>query len=114
MREITIVGGLQIVFVVLGWSALGVVLKFNVYPDDNPFVLWTPLAAWLSEHGVWLLFVSPVWSGAAIVLHHRMDDRHVLNAVMTVTGTVLGFGFFACFLLAAFVPYTRPLLINVP
>jgi hypothetical protein len=112
MREITVIGGLQIALVVLGWCALGVVLKFNGYPDDNPFVRWTPLAAWLREYGVWLLLVSPVWTGIAIVLH-PMEDRVVLNAVIAATGPVLALGIFFLFLVAALDPYTRPLLIKV-
>lgn len=112
MRGITIIGGLQIALVVLGWCALGIVLKFNGYPDDNPYVQWTPLAVWLREYGVWLFLLSPVWTGMAIFLHEK-EERVVLDAVVAVTGVVLSVGIFFLFLVAAFAPYTRPLLIKV-
>lgn len=113
MRGITVIGGMQIALVILGWCALGIVLKFNGYPDDNPSVRWTPLAAGLREYGVWLLFVSPSWTGIAIVLH-KMEDRVVLNGVVAATGPVLALGIFFLFLAAALEPYARPLLISVP
>ncbi|HSG68933.1 MAG TPA: hypothetical protein VLA12_00885 [Planctomycetaceae bacterium] len=109
MRGIAIIAGFQIAVVVIGWCTLGIVLKFNGYPEGDPFIRWTPLAVWLREYGVWFLLISPIWTGIATVLMQK-QDRDGLNAVMFAVGAVFAIAILAVFLAATFNPYTRPML----
>ena len=109
MRGIAFIAGVQILLVVLGWCALGIVLKVAGYPDGEPFIRWTPLAVWLREHGFLFLLVPPVWTGTSIMLSHS-DDRPVLQTIVAGFGVMFAFGVFMAFFVAAMTPYTRPLL----
>ena len=59
-RTTTILALLQTFLVVTGFFVVGVVLKWSGYPD-SPVVRWNPLAVFLREHGLWLLFLPVLW-----------------------------------------------------
>ena len=112
MRGISIISGLQIAVVILGWCALAIVLKFNGYPTNaDPTIRWSPLAMGLREYGFWLLLVTPVWMAIASAFVRRAE-RAVLKAVTFTLGGILAFAILTAFLIAIVAPYTRLFLIK--
>jgi hypothetical protein len=59
-RTTTILALLQTLLVIVGFFALGTVLRMTGYPDALA-VRWNPLAVVLREHGVWLLLLPVLW-----------------------------------------------------
>ena len=108
-REIALIGLVMLLLTVLGYVAVGVVLKMNGYPD-NPMVRWTPLAVSLRQHGYWLLFVPLIWAIYAIIAS-RIDRGIMSFGLAFATGAILICVILLLFLLALFNPFTRPLLI---
>jgi hypothetical protein len=76
-RSITIVGLIQLTLVLLGFFALGIILRVEGYPHDPPFmaslgrVVWSPTALFLRNHGLLLLFVPAVWTTVASLSQNR-------------------------------------------
>ena len=56
----------MLLLTVLGYVALGIVLKMEGYPG-NQFVRWTPIAVSLRQHGHWILFVPLLWTAYAVI-----------------------------------------------
>ena len=54
--QIAVVGLLQVLAVVVGFFALGILMKMNGYPDEVS-IRWRPLARGLREYGAYLLLV---------------------------------------------------------
>jgi hypothetical protein len=103
---------LQLLFIVLGFLALAIVLKFNGYPNET-FIRWTPLARGLREHGLWLLIVPVVWAVFTVVA--VQIERGVFSSgVAGPLGVILAFAILILFLYATFNSYTRPLLFHRP
>jgi hypothetical protein len=111
-RSIAIVGLIMLLLTVLGYVALGVVLKMNGYPKD-PTVRWTPIAVNLRQHGHWSLAVSLLWVICAIIAD-RVDRGIVGLHLASAVGAILMCIILFLFLYAIAVPFTRPLLISIP
>ena len=110
-RTTTILALLQTVLVVVGFIALGAVLKMSGYPD-TPAVRWNPLAVFLREHGVWLLLLPVLWVAFATSAQRR--DRGFLSyRIACVIGLCIAAITIMVFLYAAVFPYTRPLFLHV-
>ncbi len=108
-RTTTILALFQVSLLILGFFALGAVLKISGYPD-TPTVRWNPLAVFLREHGFWLLFVPVLWVCAATSAQHH--DRGFLSyRLASILGLCIAGATIALFLFAAVFPYTRPLLL---
>lgn len=109
--KVAIAGLLQVVAVVVGFLALGVVMKFNGYPDET-VIRWNPLARGLREYGVWFLLVPVAWMLATIVIWHYAKIESAFDFA-------IGFGYlFAIvililFLWAAMDSYRRPFLFQI-
>jgi hypothetical protein len=105
-RTTLILALIQMLLAVLGFVALGCVLWMAGYPD-NPSVRWNPLAAFLREHGVWLLLLPPLWM--AFATYAQKVDRGALSySVACAVGIGLAALIIALYLYAAVFPYTRP------
>jgi hypothetical protein len=107
---LALAGLIQIVAIVLGFAALGIVMKFNGYPQED-FFRWTPLARGLRENGLYLFLVPVLWS-VAVVIAAQIDRRWFPVDLVVCTGFILAIGLLALFLCAAFSPYTRPLVFH--
>ena len=106
-RTTTYVAVLQSAVIVLGFLALGIVLKFCGYPNSFG-VRWNPLAVFLREHGIWLLAAPLFWTVFAVKA--RQLDRGIFSErVAFVSGVCLAGVITLTFLYAAVFPYTRPL-----
>jgi hypothetical protein len=112
MRLIAVIGAVQLLSIVVGWSLLGIVLKYSAYPSET-FVRCYPTTVWLRESGHWLLLVSAVWTITATIVAHT-GDRMLANAVLMVLGIVFAVGTLGLFLIAAADPYRRELITGVP
>ncbi len=112
-RNIIKLALIQLLLVILGFFALGIVLKLEGYPHDPPFpaslarAVWSPIALFLRRHGLILLFIPIVWTVFASLSQNR---RIVFSfAVWLVIGIVLsiiiiGLFIYACTHRYAFVP----------
>ena len=106
-RTTTYVAAIQTAVIVLGFLALGIVLKFCGYPDGFG-VRWNPLAVFLRERGMWLLALPLLWTLFALKV--REVDRGILSErVAFIFGLCAAGVITATFLYAAIFPYTRPL-----
>ena len=73
-RSIMWVGVAQILAVVFGFVALGIVMKYNGWPDETPQT-FRPLARGLRENGAWLLAVPLLWTIYAIAARRVESGR---------------------------------------
>ena len=108
-RTITLLALFQVLMVIIGFLALGIVLKLSGYPDLIG-LHWNPLAVFLREHGFLLLLLSSVWTVYAVAVE-RVQRGWLLPQVAFSLGVGLALFFVPLFLYAAVFPYTRPLLI---
>jgi hypothetical protein len=110
-RSIAVIGIVMLMLTVLGYVALGVIMKMNGYPKSE-MIRWTPLALNLRQQGHWLLVLPIAWIMSAVVIF-RTDSGAISQLLAYVVGTAL-LGIVAIlFLFAIANPYTRPLLISV-
>ena len=110
-RTTTILALVQTLLVTLGFIALGIILKMSGYPDALS-LRWNPLAVFLREHGLWLLFLPVMWVLFATFAQRR--DRGLFSfRTAYVAGICLATLIIALFLYATVRPYTRPLFIHV-
>ncbi|RYD67125.1 MAG: hypothetical protein EOP84_30750 [Verrucomicrobiaceae bacterium] len=110
-RTTTYIAIVQAVVIVLGFLALGIVLKFCGYPDELG-VRWNPLAVFLREYGVWLLLVPLFWT--VFSLRAREVNRGIFSEPYAIiSGIALAVGTSLFFLYAAIFPYTRPVFVGI-
>jgi len=103
-RNITVLALIQLLVVVLGFFALGIVLKAGGYPDDPPFpsglgrVVWSPLALFLRQHGLALLVIPVVWA----VITSLSQNRRVIFSqnVWLIIGVIIAAAIIALFVYA--------------
>jgi len=108
---VTVLGLLQIACIILGYIALGIVLKIWGYPN-NPMVRWAPLAEFLRTQGGWLLLIPLVWSWyAARAL--RAEGGVFSERWGVFLGVALPILLTAMFLCAACWPCSRVLIMGV-
>lgn len=104
------VGLAQVLVVVLGFVALGVILKFNGWPDA-PFMKWSPLSVGLRQHGMWLLLLPFFWTCYAVAASYV--ERGILSLnVAIIVGVVIAGIIFLAFLVAVATPGTRGMLMH--
>ncbi len=109
-RMVTVLGLLQIGCVVLGFFALGIVLKVWGYPD-NPMVRWAPLALFLRTEGGWLLVIPLLWM--AYAARALAVDRGIFSARWAIgLGVGLPVVMAGLFVYASFLPCSRVLIIG--
>jgi len=102
----TRLGLIQIACLTLGFFALGGVLKLLGYPDDNPLVEWSPLAAFLRDRGLLLLLIPGLWVIYAAVADR--SDRGIFSArAAFMSGIAISGIFIKIFLFAAVFPIRR-------
>jgi hypothetical protein len=111
-RTTTILSLVQTLLVILGFFALGAVLKMSGYPDQLG-VRWNPLAVFLREHGAWLLLLPVLWVFFA-TLAQRVDRGFFSYRFACIIGLCIAGVIIALFLYAAVFPYTRPFFIGLP
>ncbi len=112
-HRVAFLAGLQFILIVGGWVALATVMKFEGYPDDNPFVRFKPVPVALREHGAWALLVPVVYAVAAIVAGEFPDGkREQCSFAISMLCLALAIGLLLAFLISAASPYTRPLLLR--
>ena len=102
----TIIALVQTLVVVLGFVAVGLVLKASGYPDNVMWVRWNPVALFLRHYGMWFLLVPILWTyGAGVALN---DDRcRVSYSTMVMIGIALAVVGIIAFMYAAVCPFTR-------
>jgi hypothetical protein len=104
-RYISILAILQGMMVMMGFFALGIVLKVGGYPHDPPFmaslsrVVWSPLALFLRRHGLVLMLVPIVWTIFTSLSQNRQivfsqDVWLVIGVIITVA--IIGLFVYAC------------------
>jgi len=108
-RTIGIFGTVQVLLIVMGFFGLGIVMKWNGYPDQSLGIVWTPLALFLRLHGLLLLAVPALWTTGAAVAENRGQFIITPNLWMTL-GLLLNLTLLGLFLYASIYCYTRPLL----
>jgi len=110
-RTITMLGATQVLLIILGFFGLGVVMKWNGYPDEAYAIEWNPLALWLRLHGLTLLLVPVFWTMGAGLAQSR--SRFLFSStVWGLLGVVLCASFAVVFLYADVNPYTRPFIMS--
>jgi len=108
-RTTTILSLAQTFLVVVGFLALGIVLKMAGWPHDDT-VRWSPFAVFLRQHGFFLLVLPVVWTIYGVSAERA--DRGVLSyRAACIVGICMAVSIISVFIYAACFPYTRPLLI---
>lgn len=107
-RIVSILGLLQVVCVVLGFFALGLILKLQGYNDQNPLVRWSRLAVFLREYGAVLLLLPLLWVISATMGERagRLSGRAIIVSGIAISGAVL-----LAYLYAMLFPFSRVALI---
>jgi len=111
-RTTAILALVQTLLLILGFFALGTVLKTSGYPDALA-IHWNPLAVFLREHGFWLLLLPVLW-GAFATTAQRLDRGFLSYHLAYIIGLCVAGVTIALFLYAAVFPYTRPLVFHAP
>jgi hypothetical protein len=111
-RWLALAGLVMLLLMVLGFVALGIVMRVNGYPNSNPFIRWTPLALTLRQHGHWGLVLPLVWVIAAVISSHV--GRRFLAEVVASALAILALVIPLLFLYAMANSYTHGLLIHTP
>ena len=104
-RNITILGLIQLLVVILGFFALGIVLKVEGYPQDPPFfaslsrVVWSPYALFLRHYGLAFLLVPVIWTVIASLSQSRrivfsFTGWFIIGIVLSVT--IISIFIYAC------------------
>ena len=70
-RNIAIVGLFQVVLVIVGFFALGVVMKIAGYQSDGPNPRFDPAALFMRRHGLAFLGFPTLWTVFASTSMHR-------------------------------------------
>lgn len=111
-RATTIIALSQTLVIILGFVAVGVVLKASGYPENPMRLRWNPLALFLRHYGLLLLVVPVIWTyftarslrdDCLAVTYRTMMGVGVLVAALTIT----------IFIYAALFPFTRPLFLRL-
>jgi hypothetical protein len=110
-RTTLTLGLLQLVLVIVGFTTLGIVLKFCGYPGEDLGVRWNLLAVLLREHGGWLMLLPVLWTCLAINAQ-RLDRGVFSYRLACVIGLCIIALIIALFFYAAVFPYTRPMFIG--
>lgn len=110
-RNITILGLVQLLLVILGFFGLGIVMKMNGYPHEDFGIRWNPLALLLRRHGLILLLVPVCWTIFTAVAQSR---RHFIFSlgVWAVLGIVFALTIISLFIYACVDPFYRPIWIG--
>lgn len=107
-RSTALIALSQTLVIVLGFIAVGVVLKFSGYPENARWVRWNPVAVFLRHYGLILLLVPMAWTYFA-----ARSLRHDSYAVSYQTMMFIGITFAALvmfsFIYAAVCPFTMPI-----
>ncbi|CAN5555981.1 hypothetical protein BH09VER1_BH09VER1_38180 [soil metagenome] len=106
-RAITILGLVQVAMILLGFLALGVIIKiFGEHPD---MVELSPLASVLRQYSMLLLALPVLW--ICYALWAAQVDRGVLSVRLSiVVGTLVAAAIPIAFLLAAAFPIKKWLI----
>jgi hypothetical protein len=110
-RNITILGLMQLLLVILGFFGLGIVMKINGYPSEDFGVCWNPLALLLRRHGLMLLLVPLIWTTFAALSQNRRRFIFSLD-VWAVLGMVFALAIISVFIYACVNPFYRPIFIG--
>jgi len=104
MRTSSAITLLQIVTIVLGYMAVGMVLKASGWPLYDSLVRWNPLAVFLHLHGLAFLLIPCLWTICAV--RAQQLDRGIFSSrAVNLAGFGLIVVFLVLFLSAAFQPY---------
>jgi len=107
-RNITILGLIQMLLVILGFFGLGIVMKMNGYPNEDFGIRWNSLALFLRRHGLILLLVPVIWTIFAALSQSR---RFIFTlAAWSVLGIVFAVAIISLFLYACVDPFYRPII----
>lgn len=110
-RNITILGLVQMLLVILGFFGLGIVMKMNGYPHEDFGIRWNPLALSLRRHGLILLLVPVIWTVLTALAQNRR--RFIFPfAIWAVLGIVFSITIISLFLYACVDPFYRPIWIG--
>jgi hypothetical protein len=113
LRRFGLVCLVILLLTVLGYAWLGIVMKFEGYPDPNPpGIRWNPLAFKLRQYGHWSLFLFLIWAISVLFSHvwNRRVVMRIMCILLSVPVVLLPFLFF----MAAMSPYTRGILMKLP
>jgi hypothetical protein len=114
-RRVAFLAGVQFILIVSGWVALATVMKFEGYPDDNPFVRFKPVPVALREHGTWALLVPVVYAIAAVVAGEFPEGKLQWSwYAMSLLCLTLSMCLLLLFFASAVSPFTRPLILKYP
>ncbi len=106
-RSITQIALAQALVVILGFFALGIVLKASGYPENPTWVRWNTMALFLRYYGGWFLLLPIVWTLISLRCSSNKTGRSLEFACITL-GIVLVAGVALLFVYAALNPFTRP------
>jgi hypothetical protein len=109
-RSLTFLGIFQIACLLIGFFALGIVLKLCGYPEGLPMTRWSPFAIFLRSHGLWLLVAPALWITYA-TYSSRVDQGIFSEKISILVGLVLSGAIILSFLYAAIFPFTRIMLV---
>ena len=100
-----IVAILQISVTVIGFFALGIILKLFGYPGAT-VLEWNPMAVFLREYGLVFLAFPLVWCIYAVSADN-LDNRWLSPTIAAILGIAFIFVIGGLFLVAATYPYTH-------
>jgi len=101
----------QALLVVLGFFALGIVLKASGYPTYIG-VRWNHLAVFLRHRGMWFLLLPILWTILA-ARAERHDYGIQSYRVVWLAGVCIAAVIIGLFLYAAIFPFYMPLVIKI-
>lgn len=109
-RSLTFLGIFQLACLLIGFLALGIVLKMCGYPEEHPVIRWSPFAILLRSYGLWLILLPALWITYA-VYSCRRDEGIFSKKISVLVGVVLSGAIILSFLYAAVFPFSRVMLV---
>lgn len=107
-RTIALLASIQLTLLMLGWSAVAIVLRLHDYPD-HPNIRWNPIAVWSREHGWVFVLVILAWALAAVA-SIGIQAQENWSLFIGVAGILLIALILALFGYSAVNPGAQPLL----
>jgi hypothetical protein len=109
-RLLVFLGLFQTACLVMGFFALGIILKVAGYPEGDPMIRWSPIAVFLRTQGLWLLVVPALWVCFAVYSSTRGKGVFSEGASV-VAGIGISAAIILTFLYAAIFPFSRIALV---
>ena len=107
-KATALIGLLQVSAVILGTLSVGIIMKINGYPSEDPTIKWSPFSIWLRSYGLVFMIIPIIW----ILSVSLVKDLNNNPKVVYISGTLTAALILVFFIYHAITSFGRTTLIN--